>query len=116
LPFHFSPKDHVIFASSIIPSPINVANRGQLEKKLKEDGVRIFSDVHVSGHCAREDLRDFVEMVKPLHLIPAHGDMIKTTPMAELATELGYVLGKNVHLMQNGQSLKLEAGTGYHIK
>jgi mRNA degradation ribonuclease J1/J2 len=42
--------------------------------------------------------------------------MIKTTPMAELATELGYVLGKNVHLMQNGQSLKLEAGTGYHIK
>jgi ribonuclease J len=116
LPFHFSPKDHVIFASSIIPSPINIANRGQLEKKLKEDGVRIFSDVHVSGHCAREDLRDFIEMVKPLHIIPAHGDMVKLTPLAELATELGYVLGRNVHLMQNGQSLKLESGTGYHIK
>jgi len=110
LPFHFSPKDHVIFASKIIPSPINIANRGQLEKKLKEDGVRIFSEVHVSGHCAREDLRDFIEMVKPQHIIPAHGDMVKLTPLAELATELGYVLGKNVHLMQNGQTLKIDGG------
>jgi len=108
LPFQFSPKDHVIFASRIIPSPINIANRGQMEKKMKEAGVRIFTDVHVSGHCAREDLRDFIEMVKPKHIIPAHGDMVKLTPLAELATELGYVLGKNVHLMQNGQTLKID--------
>jgi ribonuclease J len=108
MPFRFSPKDHVIFASSVIPSPINVANRNQLEKRLKEQGVRIFTNVHVSGHCAREDLRDFIEMVKPRYLIPAHGDIVKQTPLAELATELGYVLGKNVHLMQNGQILKLD--------
>lgn len=107
-PFTFQPGDHVIFSSKIIPNPINVANRNQLEKKLKEKGVRIFTDVHVSGHCAREDLRDLITMIKPKHIIPAHGDIAKLTPLAELATELGYVLNKNVHLMQNGQTLQIE--------
>ena len=107
LPFKLMPKDHVIFSSRIIPSPINVANRSQIEKRLKEKGVRIFTDVHVSGHCGREDLRDLINMLQPKHIIPAHGDIVKLTPLAELATELGYILGKDVHLMQNGQNLIL---------
>ena len=106
-PFQFSPRDHVIFSSKIIPSPINVANRSKLEKKLKEKGVRIFSDVHTSGHCGREDLRDLIEMVRPKHIIPAHGDLNKRTPLAELASELGYRMGENIHLVQNGQTIKL---------
>lgn len=108
LPFQFSPKDHVIFSSSVIPSPVNMANRERLEKRLKEKGVRIFTDVHTSGHCGREDLRDMIDMLKPRHIIPAHGDLSKLAPMAELASELGYKLGKDVHLMQNGQSLEIE--------
>jgi len=107
-PFSFQQGDHVIFSSKVIPNPINVANRNQLEKKLKEKGVRIFTDVHVSGHCAREDLRDLITMLNPKHIIPAHGDISKLTPLAELATELGYVLGTNIHLMQNGQTLQLD--------
>jgi ribonuclease J len=108
LPFSFNSSDHVIFSSSIIPSPINVANRKQLEKKLKEKGVRIFTDVHVSGHCCREDLRDFIEMLNPKHIIPAHGEMQKLTALAELATELGYKLGKSVHILQDGQVLNID--------
>lgn len=107
LPFRFSSRDHVIFSSSIIPSPINQANRKQLEKKLKQEGVRIFTDVHVSGHCGREDLRDMIEMLQPKHIIPAHGDMSKLSALAELATELGYRLGKDVHIMQDGQHLNI---------
>ena len=108
LPFKFLKKDHVIFASSVIPSPVNLANRDRLEKKLRDYGVRIFTDVHTSGHCGREDLRDMIYLVEPKHIIPAHGDLSKLTPMAELATELGYKLGKSVHLMQNGQTLDLD--------
>ncbi len=107
LPFKIMPNDHVIFSSRIIPSPINLANRQQLEKKLKAKGARIFTDVHVSGHCGREDLRDLIEMTMPKHIIPAHGDLEKVAPMAELATELGYKLGKTVHLVQDGQRLIL---------
>ncbi|MCL6500749.1 MAG: RNase J family beta-CASP ribonuclease [Candidatus Pacearchaeota archaeon] len=107
LPFKFLSRDHVIFSSSIIPNPINQANRKQLEKRLKEKGVRIFTDVHVSGHCGREDLRDMIEMLNPQNLIPAHGDISKLSALAELATELGYKLGRDIHLLQNGQTVNL---------
>ena len=108
LPYNFNSSDHVIFSSSVIPSPINVANREQLEKRLKSKGVRIFTDVHVSGHCCREDLRDFIEMLQPKNIIPAHAELKKLTALAELATELGYKLGKDVHLLQDGQILNLD--------
>mgnify|MGYP000421497653 CR=1 FL=1 len=107
LPFNFSRKDHVIFSSSTIPTPINIANKNQLEKRLKAKGVRIFTDVHVSGHCMREDLRDFINLIQPYHIIPAHGDLQKLSPLAELATELGYRLGKDCHIMQDNQKLKI---------
>ncbi len=107
LPFSFQNQDHIIFSSSVIPTPISVSNRNQLEKRLKQKGVRIFGDVHVSGHASREDLRDFLTMINPEHIIPAHGDLSKLTPMAELASELGYKLGKEVHLMQDTQKITL---------
>jgi len=107
LPFQLSKNDHVIFSSKTIPTPINISNRQQLEKRLKMRGVRIFDNVHVSGHAGREDLRDFVSMVKPQHIIPAHGDLSKLTPMTELASEMGYKYGKTVHLMQDSQHIKI---------
>jgi len=107
LPFKFMSRDHVIFSSSIIPNPVNVANRKQLEKKLKVRGVRIFTDVHVSGHCGREDIRDMIDMLQPQHIIPAHAGLPKLSALAELAAEMGYKVGKNVHILQNGQKLNL---------
>lgn len=107
LPFSFRNQDHIIFSSSVIPTPISISNRNQLEKRLKKKGVRIFGDAHVSGHAAREDLRDFITMTQPQHIIPAHGDLSKLTPMAELASELGYKLGKDVHIMQDKQKITL---------
>lgn len=107
LPFKFQSRDHVIFSSRVIPTAMTINNRKQIEKRLKECGSRIFTDVHVSGHCGREDLRDLIEMVKPQHIIPAHGERQRLNALAELATELGYKLGKSVHLLQDGHKLNL---------
>ncbi|MCX6748841.1 MAG: RNase J family beta-CASP ribonuclease [Candidatus Pacearchaeota archaeon] len=101
------PNDHVIFSSKTIPTEINIANKGQLDKRLKHFGCRIFNEVHVSGHAGREDLRDFINMINPEHIIPAHGDLPKLSALAELATELGYKLGKTCHIMQDLQSLEV---------
>ncbi len=106
-PFRFQSRDHIIFSSKTIPAAINIANRKALEKKLKEKNVRIFTDVHVSGHAAREDLRDLINMLKPKHVIPAHGDIQKLSTLAELCVEMGYKMEKNVHIMQNGKVLNL---------
>ncbi|MEW6063067.1 MAG: RNase J family beta-CASP ribonuclease [Nanoarchaeota archaeon] len=105
--FGFIPEDSVIFSCRTIPVEINEANRAALEMKLKQKKVRIFKDVHVSGHSSREDLRDFINIVKPEHIIPAHGDLFKMNSLAELATEMGYKLKKNLHVLTDGQKLKL---------
>ena len=107
LPFNLNYEDHVIFSSSVIPTPVNIENRRVLEEKLKKKGVRIFNNVHVSGHAGREDLRDFVNMMNAEHIIPAHGEHKKCEPMVELCTELGYKADKTVHLMSNGGSIEI---------
>lgn len=107
LPFKLAPKDHVIFSSKTIPTEINIENKEKLEKRLKQQGVRIFNDVHTSGHAAREDLRDFINMINPEHIIPAHGDLTKLSALAELTNEMGYKVGKNCHIMQNLQHIDL---------
>ena len=106
-PFKFGIEDQVIFSCKTIPDPVNTANRAMLEDKLEKQNVRIFKDIHVSGHAAREDHRDFIHLLKPQHIIPAHGDVTKLTAMAELATELGYVLGETVHITRDGQKMEI---------
>ncbi|MFP4112420.1 MAG: RNase J family beta-CASP ribonuclease [Candidatus Woesearchaeota archaeon] len=104
--FDFKYEDQVIFSCTIIPNEINIANRERLEEKLKEKGVRIFRDIHVSGHAAREDLRDLVNMVKPKHIIPAHGDRDMMDAMKELALEMRYSEDE-IHMLENGDFLKI---------
>lgn len=107
LPFRLLKEDHIIFSSKTIPTPENEANRAQLEKRLKKFQVRIFDNVHTSGHGGREDLRDLINITKPQHIIPSHGDMKKTMAGAALAQEMGYKLQKTVHVMQNGKFLEI---------
>ncbi|MBD3252750.1 MBL fold metallo-hydrolase [Candidatus Pacearchaeota archaeon] len=105
LPFRLQKKDHVVFSSSVIPAPSNIENRERLDNRIKKRGVRIFNNVHVSGHPGREDLRDFVDLINPENIIPAHGGHDKTAPMIELGEELGYKK-KNLHLINDKQKLK----------
>lgn len=107
LPFEFRNNDNIIFSSKTIPAPVNIANKENMDKRLKKSGVRIFDNVHVSGHAGREDSRDLISILNPQHIIPSHGPIEKVSPMIELAREMGYKVGKDCHLMQNGQRLRL---------
>ncbi|MBS3170391.1 RNase J family beta-CASP ribonuclease [Candidatus Woesearchaeota archaeon] len=108
LPYEFSPRDQVIFSCKVIPAPINIANRVALEAKLKQKGVRLFKDIHTSGHLAREDHHDLINLLKPKHIIPAQGDVTKLTPLADLAEEMGYVRNKTVHVLKDGEIISIE--------
>ncbi len=108
LPYNLSRNDQIIFSSKTIPSAINELNRAQLEKRLKKHQVRIFDNVHVSGHGGREDLRDVLKLTRPEHVIPSHGDFPKLKAGADLAIEMGYKKGINVHIVENGQKLVIK--------
>jgi len=107
LPFNFHSGDVVIFSCNVIPAELNKENRENLEHQLKQKGVRIFRDIHVSGHAYREDHRDLIEMLRPKNIIPSHAGNDKAKAMGELAEELGYKINKNFHIMQNGKRIKL---------
>ena len=103
-PFNVRKGDNVIISAPIIPNPTNAANRHIMERRLKSNGARIYSEAHVSGHAGREDHRDFIRMLKPQHIIPAHGDLSMLSSYGELAEEEGYRIGKNVHILRNAQA------------
>jgi|SRR3989344_3999596 len=106
LNYRFNNQDHVVFSSSVIPTPITIKNREELDARLKKRKVRLFTNVHVSGHAGREDIRDFINILNPEHIIPAHGPPEKTRPLIELGKELGYK-PKFLHMVSNGQRLTL---------
>ncbi len=104
IPFKFYSEDHVIFSCTVIPSEINMQNRAELEKRLREYGVRIFRDIHSSGHASKEDLRDLLNLVVPEQIIPAHGEEDMKQALADLAIEKGYKKEK-IHLVNDGNKL-----------
>lgn len=115
-PYHIQPGDEFVFSSSVIPSPINEDNHYRLSSKLRNQGGRIFSDVHTSGHASKEDHRDLLMMLRPEHVVPCHGGLRKLAAYAELCGEMNmvneytnreYSLGQNVHLLHNSQVQQL---------
>jgi ribonuclease J len=104
-PFKFRAGDNLIFSSSVIPTPENILAREILDKRLRKIGVKIQTDIHVHGHGSREGLREILEILKPQHVIPAHGTIKQETPMIDLANEFGYKSGETSHLTTNGKVL-----------
>ncbi len=104
--YHFKPADVVILSSRAIPVPSIIAHRQELERKLRLRKVRLFTDVHVSGHASREDIRALITIINSKHLIPNHGDPVMTQAFVELAREVGY-LPERIHSLREGDRIKL---------
>lgn len=101
------PDDIVVFSSKVIPAGDNEKNTERLHAILRQKRVRIFTDIHVSGHGAREDHRDLLNIMKPEHVIPTHGGVKQLESFKRLAVdELGFD-PKKIHIMYNGQRLRL---------
>ena len=97
--FKIEKEDVVIFSSTVIPSPINMSMRALLEQKLTKKGARVIKDVHVSGHAYREEIRKMIRILNPEYIIPGHQDIRKRSSLANLAAEEGYIIGKEVLLL-----------------
>jgi ribonuclease J len=106
-PYKLEKGDKVIFSAKVIPNPMNKGQRYMVEAHLGMTGARVFEDLHVSGHSYREDHYEFIHLLNPQHIIPAHGNIRMTSAYAEFASEIGYTLHNDVHIMSNGHRLKI---------
>jgi ribonuclease J len=84
-------SDTVIFSSRFIPG--NEKAISSLLNRLSRQGARLLYQpiafTHVSGHACREELKLLLNLVKPRHFIPIHGEYRHLDLHARLAVELG---------------------------
>ncbi len=107
-PYKLTSDDIVVFSCTTIPTPVSEANRYLLENRLKEKDVRLFKDIHVSGHASREDQKEFLQILKPKNYVPTHGGMDKLVIAAQIAQTIGYTLNKDIHILQDNQRLVIK--------
>ena len=100
--------DTVVFSSRMIPGnerPITL-----VQDSLVRRGVTVITDddeiTHVSGHPARDELRQLYALVKPKYSIPVHGEWRHLSAHAALAKEAG----ATPILLEDGDMLSLAPG------
>jgi ribonuclease J len=101
--------DAVIFSSRIIPG--NELDIFALQNAMARQGIEVITDegdfVHVSGHPARDELRQMYQWVRPEVAIPVHGEARHLLAHARLAREC-QVPGQIV--CGNGDLIRLAPG------
>ncbi|MDT8421889.1 MAG: ribonuclease J [Desulfuromonadales bacterium] len=100
--------DTVILSSKFIPG--NEKSISDLINNLYRRGAEVIyektSEIHVSGHASREELKLLHNLVKPRYFVPVHGEYRHLVKHAQLACELG-MPRENVVVLENGQPLLL---------
>lgn len=103
------PGDTVVFSSSAIPGNALMIER--VENSLTRCGAdvitnSILSDIHSSGHPAKQELRLLLKLVNPKFFMPVHGEYRMLRIHAELAQSLG-LDPSHTFVMENGDTLTL---------
>ncbi|HWG91011.1 MAG TPA: RNase J family beta-CASP ribonuclease [Candidatus Thermoplasmatota archaeon] len=109
-PYKMSKRDDVIFSSNVIPTPTNIEARGDLEKRLKKAGARVFKGAHASGHASGVDHRELLMLLQPEHIVPAHGGFELQQAYSTLAEEEGWKPRRDIHVLANAQRFVLGKG------
>jgi len=102
--------DTVIFSATSIPG--NERSVNETIDKIYEIGARVITaadaPIHVSGHGSREELKLMLNLTRPRHVFPFHGDHKRIHLHAELAEQVG-IDPANIHRGRNGLPLEIDA-------
>ncbi len=114
------PGDTVVFSSSAIPG--NGISINNVVDELAKCGANvitnsILSDIHSSGHPAKQELRLMFKLIKPKYFMPVHGEHRMQVIHAELAQSLG-IPKENCFVCDNGDSVVIshhKCEIGYRV-
>ena len=109
--FDLKKGDTVVLSSHPIPG--NEESVYRTINRLFERGANVIyepiSSVHVSGHASQEEMKFMLNLIKPRHLIPVHGELRHLRQHSLLAQEAG-ISEKNISVIENGQAVELTDG------
>jgi ribonuclease J len=103
--------DTVIISAKPVPgNELRVHDSiNQLAKAGAEVLHQEIAPVHVSGHAYAEELRTMLGLVRPMAVMPVHGEFRMLSAHARLAQESG-VPASSIVLTENGSVVELSAG------
>ncbi|HMX20114.1 MAG TPA: ribonuclease J [Anaerolineales bacterium] len=106
--FDLKPGDTIVLSSHPIPG--NEETISKTINRLLRRGARVIHDgiapIHVSGHAAQEEQKLLINLVRPKHFMPIHGELRQLMRHAELAQQLG-IEPENTIVVENGQVVEL---------
>ena len=109
-------EDTVILSSKFIPG--NEKAIANIINNLYRQGADVvyekISNIHVSGHAFREELKMMLNLVKPKFFMPVHGEYRHLVLHTRLAREVG-IPEDHLILAQNGQIIEL-GEKGFQIR
>ena len=102
-------KDLVVISASAIPG--NEKSVGKIINALISSGVSVMNDpetdVHVSGHACREELKLMHALTKPKYFMPVHGELRHLDAHRHLAMEMG-MEDANIFVSEIGKVLEID--------
>ncbi len=105
--------DTVIFSSKFIPG--NEKAISNIINNLYRKGADVIyekiSAIHVSGHAFREELKLMINLTKPEHFIPIHGEYRHLILHTRLAEQVGVSKNK-ILLAEDGQVIEFDENGG----
>jgi ribonuclease J len=100
--------DTVILSAKMIPG--NERSIGRIINHLFRLGANVIyekvSEVHVSGHASKEELKLMLNLVRPKYFMPVHGEYRHLVYHAKLARKLD-IPKENVFILRNGDILEI---------
>jgi ribonuclease J len=110
--FDLQSGDTVVLSSHPIPG--NEESVHRTINRLFRRGANVIYDaiapVHVSGHASQEEEKLLINLVKPKHFIPIHGELRHLHQHAALARELG-IPAERVATIENGHTIEFINGS-----
>jgi ribonuclease J len=101
--------DTVILSARVIPG--NEKTIHQLINQIYRQGAEVYyepvSQVHVSGHASREELKLMLNATRPRFFVPIHGEYRQLAKHVELAREVG-LPGENCLLVEDGDVVEAD--------
>jgi len=93
------------------PIPGNETSVSRVINGLLRRGAKVYhgnnANVHVSGHGAREELKTFINVVRPKAFVPVHGEYRHLSAHADLAEQMQV---PEVFLCEDGDAIVLADG------
>jgi ribonuclease J len=106
---HFQIKkgDTIALSSKMIPG--NERAIANIINHLFKRGAEVFyekvSEIHVSGHASKEELKLMLSLIKPKFFIPVHGEYRHLVYHAQLAQKVN-IPEENVFILEDGEVME----------